>query len=67
MRQIETRLTELETRTGRGGYLIVDTRELSDDQAKEAIAQANRQVGRNGLVVVLEYAKAWNNEYHETP
>ncbi len=64
MRSLRGRLEQLETNNGSGGYLIVDTRELSDEDAHAAIAQAERQVGRNGKVI-LEYAETvppnWNS------
>jgi hypothetical protein len=56
---IKQRLEQLETRNGNGGHVIVDTRELSDEQSQAAIAQAERQVGKNGQVIVLQYTKTW--------
>jgi hypothetical protein len=57
---IKQRLEQLETRdNGSGGYAIVDTRELSDEQAQAAIAQAERQVGKHGQVIILQYAETW--------
>jgi hypothetical protein len=60
MNRLEQRLEQLETRNGGGdAYVIVDTRELSDEDAQTAIAQAERQVGKNGQVIVLQYTKTW--------
>ncbi len=45
----------MEVGTGNSGYVIVDVRELTTTEAEEAIAEAERQVGRNGKVIVLQY------------
>ncbi len=57
---IEKRLDDLETRNGGGdAYIIVDTRELSDEQAEAAIAEAEKRVSKFGKVIILQYAESW--------
>jgi hypothetical protein len=56
---IEKRLDDLETRNGNGGYIVIDARELSDEQAQEAIAEAEKRVGKRGKVITIEYAESW--------
>jgi hypothetical protein len=56
---IKQRLEELETRNSDGGYIIFDVRELSDEQAEAAIAEAEKRVGKRGKVIILQYAESW--------
>ncbi len=56
---IEKRLEQLEVGTGDGGYVIIDVRELSDEQAQAAIAEAEKRVGKRGKVITIEYAESW--------
>lgn len=52
---LDKRLTALETMTGSaGGLLYVDTRPMNDGDANQAIRQAEREVGRNGAVIVIQ-------------
>jgi hypothetical protein len=62
---IEKRLDDLETRNGGGdAYIIVDTRDLTPTEAEAAIEAAERQVGKHGKVIILEYVESWPPDWN---
>lgn len=51
--RLKQRLEQLESNTGHGGNLTVDTRAMTAIEADQAIANAERKVGKHGCVTIV--------------